>query len=124
MPIRKGKSRKVISSNIRELRAAGKPQKQAVAIALSSARKHKRLKKNKKGIDKKIGNAVIIIITIIVLFQIYANLVPEAQTAGNTLNATGVPLGSIFASDGVVVILIMLGLLFAVVKVLTLPPKK
>lgn len=38
MPLRAGKSRAVISSNIEAEIAAGKPQKQAVAIALSKAR--------------------------------------------------------------------------------------
>jgi len=37
MPIKKGYSKKVVSSNIRELMATGRPQKQAVAIAMRSA---------------------------------------------------------------------------------------
>ncbi len=41
-----GKSKKVISENIRREVAAGKPQRQAVAIALSEARRSK--KKGKK----------------------------------------------------------------------------
>ena len=37
MPLIKGSSQKAISENIRTERAAGKPEKQAVAIALNTA---------------------------------------------------------------------------------------
>lgn len=39
MPLKKGRSKKVVHSNISELMHSGKPQKQAIAIALSQARK-------------------------------------------------------------------------------------
>lgn len=47
MPLRKGKSRKVISQNIRTEMHAGKPQKQAVAIAYRKAGKSRKGKKGK-----------------------------------------------------------------------------
>ena len=76
------------------------------------------LMKNKKGqISSRVTSAVEAIILIVVLFLLFADLVPEAQTAGNELNASGVPLGTLFTSSGVVILLIMVGLLLTVLRV-------
>lgn len=63
-----------------------------------------------------LNSAIIGIVLLVVLFKLYASLVPEAQSAGDELNDSGVPLGSLFTSNGVIFIIMMVGLVVVVVK--------
>ena len=52
------------------------------------------------------------VIGLVILFTVAAELYPELDTAGDTLNASGIPLGSIFADT-------ILGLIVAAALVYT-----
>jgi len=63
-----------------------------------------------------LNTAILGIVLLVVLFQLYAQLIPTAQTAGDSLNSAGVPLGDLFTSSGVVFVIIMASLIILVVK--------
>jgi hypothetical protein len=49
MPLKPGGSKETVSSNIREMRRSGYPQRQAVAASLNKARKSRRGRRGRKG---------------------------------------------------------------------------
>ena len=76
------------------------------------------MKFNKKG-KLSTGYVEVMILTlvfIIILFKAAASVVPEGQAAGDELNASGVPLGSLFTANGVTWLIVMAGILFVVIR--------
>ncbi len=53
---------------------------------------------------------------IVVLFKVVAQLLPEAQSAGDELANTSAPLSSFFAGDGIIFLIIMVGLVVLVIR--------
>ena len=76
------------------------------------------MKLGKKGFNLNTGiisSAILAFVLVTVLFLVGAELIPEVQTAGDELNATGAPLAGMFASDGVAILIIMAALVMVVV---------
>ena len=65
--------------------------------------------------------SIISIILLTVGLGIYAELIPEAQSAGNSLNSTGVPLGSLFTANSVIFIIIMVSIFIISIGIFLIP---
>ena len=80
----------------------------------------KALMKSNKGKlgTSMLNTAILAIVLLVVLFQLYAELIPEAQSAGDDLNTAlaGSNLGPLFVGTGVVFTIIMAALVILVVK--------
>jgi len=63
-----------------------------------------------------VSNMITGVILLVILFQVGADLIPEAQSAGNELNGSGIPLGNLFTSGGVVFVLIAAALILVVLN--------
>jgi hypothetical protein len=75
--------------------------------------------KNKKGIGNlntgMIESMIIGLVLLVVLFVTGSELIPEAQTAGDTLCSSGIPFAGLFSGDGLVFIIVAASLLLVVV---------
>ena len=78
-----------------------------------------------KGFAKGLSIAGIIsgVILLVLAFNVIAVGVPEIQTAGDVVNATGAPFATFFASDGLMVLAVMGAVVLGVVGYLGLTKK-
>jgi len=77
-------------------------------------------KLDKKGTFKMdpgiINKMILVLILLVLLFKVGAELIPEAQSAGNELCESGIPFASLFNADGIVFIVLAAALLLVVVN--------
>lgn len=67
---------------------------------------------------------VAVVITLVITLYLAAALLPEAQTAGQDLNATGLPLAGLFGSGGVIFVVIMAALVIGILTLLGIGSKR
>lgn len=68
-------------------------------------------------VGKKVSSVVILIITLIVLLSIFAVLFPEAERGGNLIDSRGLPLGTLFATGGVTLLLIAVAMFLSALDI-------
>ncbi len=76
--------------------------------------------KSKKGaidLSQIIIGVVLVIIAIIVIFQIVGSTAGDLTDAADNISSSGLPLASLFASNGVVLLVFMAFLLIAVILI-------
>jgi len=64
--------------------------------------------KSKLDVATSVGSVV----GLIVLFLIVAELYPEFSTAGDSLNASGIPLGGFFVGGGIIALLLAVAIFY------------
>lgn len=74
------------------------------------------MKLGKRGVEMgTIKHYIVYFVLLVVLFKIIAGLYPTAVAAGNDLNDSGAPLGSFFATGGVIWLVIFAALVIYVI---------
>lgn len=60
-------------------------------------------------------SVIVLTVSAIILISIFSSIIPELNTAGDELNATGAPLGGLFVANGVVTLIAMTILVFIII---------
>lgn len=79
-------------------------------------------KKGQVGISGTARTVITAFVSIIIIFALFAEFLPELFVQGNAVNATGITFGGFFAQGGLVFTLLAIALFLAVLG-LVLPSK-
>ena len=75
------------------------------------------MKTNKHAVNMNtVTTWIAVIIGIVVLFQVLASLFPTLLAAGDSLNASGFPLGSLFATGGAIWYILAAAVIYLLVR--------
>ena len=66
-------------------------------------------------VSDMIKNVILTIVAIIVIFSIVGGTSSNLTTAADNISGSGLPLASLFASSGVVLLIFMAGVLLAII---------
>ena len=81
-------------------------------------------RRNESKVELGIKTAVTGLILITLLLHMAGGTVPLAQSAGDLLNRSGVPLGNLFIPEGAVFILIMVSIFIVIMREISLTKVK
>ena len=76
--------------------------------------------KDKKGainLENIIIGVVLVIVAIIVIFNLVGSSASNLTDAADNISGSGLPLASLFAANGIVLLIFMAGILIAVVSI-------
>lgn len=68
-------------------------------------------------VAKLVTNVVLVIVGIVVIFYLVGSSAGTLTTAADNISGSGLPLASLFSSNGVVLLIFMAGILLAVIVI-------
>lgn len=86
----------------------------------------KSLKQSKKGqisIEGAVAGLILVVVGLIVILNIFGSTAGDVTAALDNASGSGLPLGSLFSSDGVVALVYVAGILLGVIGLALSVPK-
>ena len=74
-------------------------------------------KKGNVNIEGLVVGVVLVIVAIIVIFNLVGASSSSLTTAATNISSSGLPLASLFAANGIVLLIFMAGILIAVISI-------